>query len=63
MHSLGFCIGFISIIQPSNHMDFEVAKSFTIGISIIVGAIGLWLAFKLYPQCLIQLVEKLQLNQ
>ncbi len=50
MHSLGFCIGFISIIQPSNHMDFEVAKSFTIGISIIVGAIGLWLAFKLYPQ-------------
>lgn len=50
MHSLGFCIGFISIIQPSNHMDFEVAKSFTIGISIIVGAIGLWLVFKLYPQ-------------
>ena len=50
IHSLGFCIGFISIIQPSNHMNFEVAKFFTIGISIIVGATGLWLAFKLYPQ-------------
>nr|AAX78074.1 unknown protein [synthetic construct] len=49
-YSLGFCIGFISIVQPSNHMDFEVAKSITIGMSTIVGSIGLWLAFKLYPQ-------------
>ncbi|AHH47213.1 hypothetical protein X557_07070 [Francisella tularensis subsp. holarctica PHIT-FT049] len=29
-------------------MDFEVAKSITIGMSTIVGSIGLWLAFKLY---------------
>ncbi|AEB27668.1 hypothetical protein FNFX1_0720 [Francisella cf. novicida Fx1] len=49
-YSLGFCIGFISIVQPSNHMDFEVAKSITIGMSTIVGCVGLWLAFKLYPQ-------------
>ena len=50
MYSLGFCIGVILLVQPSNHMDFEVAKSFTIGMCTIFGSVGLWLAFKLYPQ-------------
>lgn len=49
MYSLGFYLGFVSMVQPSNHMSFEITSSFTIAMSSIVGCTGLWLAFKLFP--------------
>ncbi|WP_395167659.1 FUSC family protein [Francisella salimarina] len=49
MYSLGFYLGFVFMVQPSNHMSFEITSSFTIAMSSIVGCLGLWLAFKLFP--------------
>lgn len=49
MYSLGYCLGFIFTIQPSNHMDFDIANSLTIGISAVLGCVFTWLMFKIYP--------------
>ncbi len=49
MYSLGFYLGFVSMVQPNNHRSFEITSSFTIAMSSIVGCTGLWLAFKLFP--------------
>ncbi|QIW10018.1 FUSC family protein [Francisella sp. LA112445] len=48
-YSLGFCLGVISLVQPSNHMNFNISGTLTIGLSAIFGCIVLWLTFKLYP--------------
>ncbi|WP_281062969.1 FUSC family protein [Francisella sp. LA112445] len=48
-YSLGFCISLISLVQPSNHMNFDIARSLTIGLSAIVGCSMLWLIFMIYP--------------
>ncbi|WP_150466268.1 FUSC family protein [Francisella sp. SYW-9] len=47
--SIGFCLGTIALIQPSNHMTFEVSKSLTTGLSAVFGCGLLWLVSKLYP--------------
>lgn len=48
-YCIGFCLGVIELIQPSNHMSFDISKSLTIGLGAILGCTILWLTFKLYP--------------
>ncbi|WP_150466271.1 FUSC family protein [Francisella sp. SYW-9] len=49
-YSIGFILGWICIIQPSNHMTFEVSRLLSSGLSALFGCIVLWLAFELCPQ-------------
>ncbi|MED7820095.1 MULTISPECIES: FUSC family protein [unclassified Francisella] len=49
-YSIGFIFGWICLIQPSNHMTFEISKLLSSGLSALFGCIVLWLAFKLCPQ-------------
>lgn len=72
---IGFCLAFICIIQPSNHMSFETSKSITVGISALVGCGVLWIVFKLFPhspyaitrkfaiRSIIKDIKKLQLKE
>ncbi|API86653.1 FUSC family protein [Francisella uliginis] len=61
-YSLGFCLGVISLVQPSNHMNFEISKSLTVGLSAIFGCVILWLTFKLYPHSPYSITRKLAVS-
>ncbi|MED7789442.1 FUSC family protein [Francisella sp. 19X1-34] len=49
-YGIGFIFGWICLIQPSNHMTFEVSKLLSSGLSALFGCLVLWLGFKLCPQ-------------
>ncbi|WP_150466274.1 FUSC family protein [Francisella sp. SYW-9] len=49
-YSLGFIVGWICMIQPSNHMNFNIPHLLSSGLSAFFGCFILWLAFKVCPQ-------------
>ena len=59
MYGLGYCLGIIFIIQPDNHMSFDVTQSLSVSASLILGGIVFYLVFKLLPNSPNILTQKL----
>lgn len=58
-YSLGFIFGWICVVQPSNHMNFNISHLLTSGLNTLFGCIALWLAFKILPQYPYTIARKL----
>ena len=49
MYGLGYCLGFIFIIQPDNHMSFDIVQSLSVCGGLIIGGAIFYIIFRLLP--------------
>ncbi len=62
MYSLGYCLGFIFIIQPDNHMSFDIMQSLSVCGGLIMGGIIFYIVFRLLPNAPNVLTQRLAVN-
>ncbi len=62
MYGLGYCLGFIFIIQPDNHMSFDIMQSLSVCGGLIMGGIIFYIVFRLLPNAPNILTQKLAVN-
>lgn len=49
MYGLGYCLAFIFIIQPDNHMSFDIMQSLSVCGGLLLGGIIFYIVFRLLP--------------
>ena len=62
MYGLGYCLGFIFIIQPDNHMSFDIMQSLSVCSGLIMGGIIFYIVFRLLPNAPNVLTQRLAVN-
>ncbi|QLE78391.1 hypothetical protein FLM55_01010 [Francisella sp. Scap27] len=61
MYGLGYCLGFIFVVQPSNQMSFNVTPSLSICLGLIFGGGVFYVVYKLLPNAPNIITQKLAL--
>ncbi len=62
MYGLGYCLGCIFIIQPDNHMSFDIMQSLSVCGGLFMGGIIFYIVFRLLPNAPNILTQKLAVD-
>ncbi|AXA33755.1 FUSC family protein [Francisella adeliensis] len=62
MHGFGYCLGIIFIIQPDNHMNFDIINSISICIGLLIGGCVFYAIYNLLPNSPNILTQKLAIK-
>lgn len=62
MYGFGYCLGIIFIIQPDNHMNFDIINSISICIGLLIGGGVFYTIYTLLPNAPNILTQKLAIK-